>query len=70
MPPAQSIRIIKRKQRELLAAPQSTLECELKTESQTRRDIFATITSWIEEQRETKQALHQHHQSLLRPLTG
>jgi len=59
MPPSQSIRIIKRRQRELIAARQEAPECELKTEMQTRRDIFQTITSWIEEQRETKQALHQ-----------
>jgi hypothetical protein len=65
MPPNKSIKIVKRKQRELLAAHQEVLECELKTESQTRRDIFETITSWIEEQRQTKQALHQRNRILL-----
>jgi hypothetical protein len=69
MPPSQSIRIIKRKQRELIAARQEIPECELKTEWQTQRDMFDTITSWIQEQRETKQALHQRHRSFSPLLT-
>lgn len=64
-----SIKIVKRKQRELLLVSQAEPECELKTESQTQRAVFDTITSWIEEQRETKRALHQRHSSVLR-LTG
>jgi hypothetical protein len=58
MPANRPIRIIKREQRGLLAA-QPELECESKTESQISRDIFKTITLWIEEQRETSQELHQ-----------
>jgi len=67
MLPNQPIRIVKRKERELLAAQQQTPECELKTDGQTRRDIFETVTSWIKEQKETKQALHS---SLSRLLAG
>jgi predicted ATPase len=57
-----SIRVVKRRQRDYLAAQQlaaqqETPESQLKTESQTRREIFNTVTSWIEEQRETKKEL-------------
>jgi hypothetical protein len=57
-----SIRVVKRGQRDYLAAQQlaaqqETPEPQLKTESQTRREIFNTVTSWIEEQRETKKEL-------------
>jgi hypothetical protein len=66
MPSHQPIRIIKRCQRERLAQPQQSPECELKTESQARRDIFETITTWIEAQRETKQALNQREKLFFR----
>jgi hypothetical protein len=46
-----TIRIIKREQREFPAVPP---ECELKTERQARREIFETISLWIEEQRQRK----------------
>jgi hypothetical protein len=57
-----SIRVVKRRQRDYLAAQQlaaqqETPESQLKTESQTKREIFNTVTSWIEEQRETKKEL-------------
>ena len=48
-----TIRIIKREQREL---PAGQPEGELKTENQTRREIFETITLWIEEQRQRKRS--------------
>jgi len=66
MPTDQPIKIIKRCQRERLAQPPPTPECEFKTESQARRDIFETITTWIEEQRETKQALYRRERLFLR----
>jgi hypothetical protein len=65
MPPDQPIKIIKRCERERLAESQQSPECQIKTESQTRRDIFETITTWIEEQRETKQALYRRERLLL-----
>jgi hypothetical protein len=49
-----TIRIIKREQRESDSGQQELTECELKTERQTRREIFETITLWIEEQRQRK----------------
>ena len=53
-----SIKIIKREQRELLAAQnEALLELPMKTESEARREIFETITRWIEEQREAQQTL-------------
>jgi len=69
-----SIRVIKRRQRDDLAArqfaaEQETPESELKTECQTRREIFNTITAWIEEQRETKEELHRRDCLLLRNVT-
>jgi hypothetical protein len=70
MPPKQSIKIVKRKQRESLAAREDAPECELKTETKTRREICETIASWIEEQRKTKQALHERTRQLLRDLSN
>lgn len=61
-----SIRVVKRRQRDYLVAQQETPECELKTERQTRREIFNTITSWIEEKRETKKETHRRNCLLLR----
>ena len=53
-----SIKIIKREQRELLAAQnEEPPELPMKTENEARREIFETITRWIEEQREAQQAL-------------
>ncbi len=63
----QPIKIVKRKERELLEAQQQLPECEVKTEGQTRRDMFETVASWIKEQREAKQALRS---SLARLLAG
>ena len=54
--PDKTIRIIKREQREFPAEQQEVPSCELKTENQTRREIFETITLWIEEQRQRKNA--------------
>jgi len=51
-----TIRIIKREQRQFSAGQQETLGSELKTERQMRREIFETITSWIEEQRQRKKS--------------
>jgi hypothetical protein len=62
----QPIKIIKRKQRELIASEQDAPECELKTERQTGRDIFETITLWIAENKDTRQALYRRERILLR----
>jgi len=51
-----TIRIIKREQRQSLAGEQEIPACELKTENQTRREIFETITLWIEELRQQKKS--------------
>jgi len=52
------IKVIKREQRELLAAQNEELpDSPVKTESETRREIFETISQWIEEQREAQRAL-------------
>jgi hypothetical protein len=69
-----SIRVVKRRRRDHLAAQQlatqqETPECQLKTESQTRREIFNTVTSWIEEQRETKKELQRCDGLLLENLS-
>lgn len=49
--PLRSIKIIKREHRK------PGEDAGLKTESEIKREILATITSWIEEQRETKKEL-------------
>jgi len=49
-----TIRIIKREQRQISACQQEIPECELKTENQTRREMFETINSWIDELRQRK----------------
>jgi hypothetical protein len=61
-----AIRIIKREQRELLANQQEAPEGELKTEKQTRREIFRTITFWVEQQKETKQEPRRLEESFVR----
>jgi hypothetical protein len=52
-----SIKVVKRKQREVLDDQQEALESVPKTERQVRRLMFQTISSWIEEQREIKKQL-------------
>ena len=52
-----SIKVVKRKQREVLEYQQEALESAPKTERQARRLMFQTISSWIEEQREIKKQL-------------
>ena len=52
-----SIKVVKRKQREVLERQQEALESAPKTERQARRMMFQTISSWIEEQREIKKQL-------------
>ena len=52
-----SIKVVKRKQREVLEHQQEALESAPKTERQARRMMFQTISSWIEEQREIKKQL-------------
>jgi len=47
-----SIRIIKRKERELLAGQSVAPANHLKTENQSRRELVQTIASWIEKRRE------------------
>jgi hypothetical protein len=52
------IKVIKRKQREVLAAQGEELPVpQVKTESETKREILETITLWIEEQREAQKVL-------------
>ena len=58
MLPNKSIKVVKRKQREVLECQQEALESSPKTERQARRMMFQTISSWIEEQREIKKQLH------------
>jgi hypothetical protein len=52
-----SIKVVKRKQREVLERQQEALESAPKTERQARRMMFQTISSWIEEQRDIKKQL-------------
>jgi hypothetical protein len=52
------IKVIKREQRETLAAQTEDLSvAPQKTDSEARREILKTITLWIEEQKETQKAL-------------
>jgi hypothetical protein len=53
-----SIKVVKRKQREVLEYQREALESAPKTERQARRLMFQTISSWIEEQKEIKKQLH------------
>ena len=55
-----SIKVVKRKQREVPEAQQEALESAPKTERQARRMMFQTISAWIEEQRESKKQLPRH----------
>jgi len=52
-----SIKVVKRKQREVLEHQHEALESAPKTERQARRMMFQTISSWIEEQRDIKKQL-------------
>jgi hypothetical protein len=47
-----SIRVIKRSERELHKEQAAARPSELKTDNQARREMVATIVSWIEERRE------------------
>ncbi len=47
-----SIRIIKRNERELISAEPSAQADQVKTESQAKRELVATVTSWIRERQE------------------
>ncbi len=53
-----SIKVVKREQREVPEDQQEALESAPKTERQAQRMMFQTITSWIDEQRESKKQLH------------
>jgi len=57
MLPNKSIKVVKRKHREVLEDQREALELPPKTERQARRMMFQTISSWIEEQRESKKQL-------------
>lgn len=52
------VRIIKREHRHLLDGESGRPESSLKTENEVRREIRTTITSWVENQRETKKELY------------
>ena len=58
MSPNKSIKVVKRKQREVLEYQREALESAPQTERQARRIMFQTISSWIEEQKEIKKQLH------------
>lgn len=47
-----SIRVIKRSERELRKEQAAAQSSELKTDNQAKRQMVATIVSWIEERRE------------------
>ena len=51
-----SIRIVTRKERELIAEQAAAPSNHLKTENQSKREWVGTIDSWIEERRETMKA--------------
>ena len=55
-----SIKVVKRKQREVLDDQLEALASAPKTERQARRMMFQTISAWIEEQRESKKQLPRH----------
>jgi len=50
-----SIRIVKREHRQPIADRRDIAHAKSKTENQTRRELIWTVTSWIDELRETKQ---------------
>ena len=55
------IKVIKREQREVLAAQgEAPPMPQEKSDSETRREILKTITLWVEEQREAQKALTQN----------
>lgn len=57
MLPGKSIKVVKRKHREVLEDQREVVEAPPQTERQARRLMFQTISSWIEEQREIKKQL-------------
>jgi len=61
-----SIKVIKRQQRDEPPAEPELREDELKTESQTRREIINTITSWIEARKDTREELQRRDCLVLR----
>lgn len=54
-PAHKAIKIIKREQRPALADEEGKT-APLKTENQIRRQIFSTVTSWVENQKEAKKS--------------
>ena len=53
-PADRAIKIIKRENRD---PPEEKLELPLKTENEIRREILDTITSWVEQRRESNKEL-------------
>jgi hypothetical protein len=53
-----SIKIVKRKHRNVLDGEVEGAEPSLKTDNEIRREILNTITSWVDHQREAKKELH------------
>ena len=53
-PAHKAIKIIKREQRTALHDEEGKTPATSKTETQVRREIFSTITSWVETQKEAK----------------
>ena len=52
-----AIKIIKREHRDAVEEERAQVEPSLKTESEIRREILNTITSWVEHQREARKEL-------------
>ncbi len=59
----QSIRIIKRNERELFEEQSASPKSHLKTDVQSRRELIATISSWIDERRETMKSFSESKSS-------
>jgi hypothetical protein len=57
MSSSRSIKIIKRSSRKSFSAVERFVHAGAKSENQTRREILKTVTSWIEELRESKKDL-------------
>jgi hypothetical protein len=54
---SKSIKIVKRSARESFSRVERFVDSGLKSENQTKREVLKTITSWIEELRESKKDL-------------
>lgn len=52
-----AIKIIKREHRDAVELERAQSDPSLKTESEIRREILNTITSWVEHQREARKEL-------------